>query len=58
MAKVGDPREPFDARISIPGLKPPVLEFDPCDDSDASEADAFNRMIRQLRDGNGTSTQS
>lgn len=52
MAKVDDPREPFDPGISIPGLKPPVLEFEPCVDSDASAADAFKRMVRELRDGN------
>jgi hypothetical protein len=38
-----------DSKISIPGLKPPVRESAPCDDSDPPEADAFNRMIRELR---------
>ena len=36
--------------ISIPGLKPPVREFSPSDDGDPSEVDAFNAMIRELRD--------
>jgi hypothetical protein len=49
MAKVVDPRELPDSKICIPGLKPPVREFSPSDDSDPSEADAFNRMIRELR---------
>jgi hypothetical protein len=39
-----------DSKIRIPGLKPPVREFAPSDPSDPSEADAFNRMIRELRD--------
>ena len=49
MAKVVDPRKLPDQKVSIPGLKPAVREFTPSDDSDPSEADAFNRMIRELR---------
>jgi hypothetical protein len=49
MAKVVDPRELPDSNICIPGLKPPVHEFAPSDDSEPSEADAFTRMIRELR---------
>jgi hypothetical protein len=49
MAKVVDPRELPDAKVRIPGLKPPVREFAPFDESDPAEADAFNRMIRELR---------
>jgi hypothetical protein len=56
MAKVVDPRELPDSKVCIPGLKPPVREFAPSDDSDPAEADAFNRMIRQLRNQNPAST--
>jgi hypothetical protein len=49
MAKVVDPRELPDSKISTPGLKTAVREFAPSDDSDPSEADTFNRMIRGLR---------
>ena len=49
MAKVVDPRKLPDSKACIPGLKPPVREFVPSDDGDPSEADAFNRMIRELR---------
>ena len=49
MAKVVDPRKLPDPEICIPGLKPPVREFAPLDDSDPSEVDAFNRMVRELR---------
>jgi len=49
MAKVVDPRSLPDSRINIPGLKPPVREFDPSDDGDPSEVDAFNQMIREVR---------
>jgi len=44
-----DPRALPDRRMTIPGLKPPVREFTPSDDGDAREVDAFNRMIRNLR---------
>ena len=49
MAKVVDPRGLPEPTVSIPGLKPPVREFAPLDDSDPSEVDAFNQMIRDLR---------
>jgi hypothetical protein len=56
MAKVVDPRELPDAKISIPGLKPAVREFAPSDDSDPSEADTFNRMIWELRNQSSASS--
>jgi hypothetical protein len=49
MAKVVDPRHLPDARVFIPGLKPPVWEFFPVDDGDPSEVDVFIQMIRELR---------
>jgi hypothetical protein len=49
MAKVVDPRHLPDARVLIPGLKAPVQEFCAVDDGDPSEVDAFNQMIRELR---------
>lgn len=49
MAKAVDPRQLPDSNACIPGLKPPVREFAPSDDGDPSEADVFNRMIRELR---------
>ena len=52
MAKVVDPRRLPDPGISIPGLKPPVRDFPPVDDGDPSAVDAFNKMIRELRDQN------
>ena len=58
MAKVVDPRELPDSKISIPGLKPPVREFAPSDDSDPFEADTFNRMIRELRNQSPASARS
>ena len=50
MAKVVDPQNFVAPSISIPGLKPPVRDFFPTDDGDPSEVDAFNAMIRDLRD--------
>jgi hypothetical protein len=50
MAKVVDPQQLHDSRVSIPGLKPPIREFWPVDDGDPAEVDAFNHMIRELRD--------
>jgi hypothetical protein len=44
-----DPHKLPEPKAGIPGLKPPVREFDPSDDTDPAEADAFNQMIRQLR---------
>ena len=52
MAKLVDPRRLADTGIAIPGLKPPVWDFVPADDGDPSEVDAFNQMIRELRDQN------
>ncbi|MBI3680289.1 MAG: hypothetical protein HY235_07815 [Acidobacteria bacterium] len=52
MAKVVDPRRRPEPGITIPGLKPPVRDFTPVDDGDPSEVDAFNQMIRELRDQN------
>ena len=52
MAKVVDPRKLADPGITIPGLKPPVWDFTPVDDGDPSEVDAFNQMIRELREQN------
>ena len=49
MAKVVDPRKLPDQKVCIPALKPAVGEFTPSDDGDPAEADAFNRMIRELR---------
>jgi hypothetical protein len=49
MAKVVDPHNSSGAPVFIPGLKPPVREFSSADDADPSEVDAFNRMIRELR---------
>ena len=45
-----DPRHLPEAQILLPGLKAPVRKFLPADDGDPSEVDAFNRMIRELRD--------
>ncbi len=50
MANVVDPRNFVAPSISIPGLKPPVWDFSPADDGDPREVDAFNAMIRELRD--------
>ena len=52
MAKVVDPQNLSGARVFIPGLKPPVREFSSSDDGDPSEVDAFNQMIRELRNQN------
>jgi hypothetical protein len=49
MAKVVDPRNLPDPKVSIPGLKPPVVDFAPTDNGDPSEVDCFNAMIRELR---------
>jgi hypothetical protein len=50
MANVVDPRNSVAPSRPIPGLKPPVWDFSPADDGDPSEVDAFNAMIRDLRD--------
>jgi hypothetical protein len=49
MAKVVDPRNLRGPQVFIPGLKPPVRDFSSFDECDPSEVDAFNRMIRELR---------
>jgi hypothetical protein len=49
MARVVDPRNLPDQKVFIPGLKPPVRDFAPSDDGDPSDVDAFNDMIRKLR---------
>jgi hypothetical protein len=50
MAKVVDPRAlASDQGFNIPGLKPPVHEFGPSDNGDPSDVDAFNKIIRELR---------
>ena len=49
MAKLVDPRILSGSRVIIPGLKPPVRDFSPSDEGDPSEVDAFNQMIRELR---------
>jgi hypothetical protein len=49
MANVVDPQNSL-SQSTIPGLKPPVWDFSPTDDGDPSEVDAFNAMIRELRD--------
>jgi hypothetical protein len=49
MAKVVDPRNLPDQKVFISGLQPPVRDFAPSDDSDPSEVDAFNQLIRKLR---------
>ncbi|MGO4880775.1 MAG: hypothetical protein ACLP59_08140 [Bryobacteraceae bacterium] len=58
MAKVVDPHNLPDPKVFIPGLKPAVLEFTPCDDGDPVEADEFNRMIRELRNQNPASART
>jgi hypothetical protein len=50
LANVVDPQNPPDQKVLIPGLKPAVWDFAPTDDGDPSEVDAFNEMIRGIRD--------
>jgi hypothetical protein len=57
MAKVVNPRIPPDPKVFIPGLKPPVRDFVPSDDSDPSEVDAFINLIRESR-RQGTATHA
>jgi|HubBroStandDraft_1064217.scaffolds.fasta_scaffold890525_2 hypothetical protein len=45
-----DPRNLPDQNVRIPGLKPPVWDFTPSDHGDPAEVEAFNEMIRALRD--------
>ncbi|MGA2715874.1 MAG: hypothetical protein ABSG41_22455 [Bryobacteraceae bacterium] len=49
MAKLVNPGSIPARNVLIPGLKPPVREFAPSDDSDPAEVDAFIKMIRELR---------
>ena len=49
MAEIVDPRNRSGPRAIIPGLKPPVRDFSPSDEGDPSEVDAFNQLIRELR---------
>jgi hypothetical protein len=49
VAKVLDSRHFEAPNVSIPGLKSPVWDFSPTDDGDPSEVDAFNAMVRALR---------
>jgi|HubBroStandDraft_1064217.scaffolds.fasta_scaffold807558_1 hypothetical protein len=58
MAKVIDARDLADQEINIPGLKPPVHEFGPSDNGDPREVDAFNKMIRGLRNQRMTDMSS
>jgi hypothetical protein len=58
MAKIVDPHNLPDPKVCIPGLKPSVTEFVACDDGDPSEDDAFNRMIRDLRNQNPASART
>jgi hypothetical protein len=44
-----DPNTAGELQAAIPGIKPPVGDFAPSDDGDPREVDAFNRMIRNLR---------
>ena len=50
MAKVVDTLNFAAPSVPIPGLKDPVWDFSPTDDGDPSEVDAFNEMVRELRD--------
>jgi len=52
MAGIVNPDDLPDPKVPIPGLRLPVLEFTPCDNSEPAEADTFNRMIRELRNQN------
>jgi hypothetical protein len=49
MATLLDPRNLPSQQPPLPGMKPPVQEFTPVDDADPAEVDAFNAMIRTLR---------
>jgi hypothetical protein len=50
MARLVDPEKIATPTVAIPGLKDPVWDFSPTDSGDPSEVDAFNEMIRELRD--------
>jgi hypothetical protein len=47
-----DPHAAGESKVAVPGIKPPVRDFAPSDDGDPREVDAFNRMIRSLRNQN------
>jgi hypothetical protein len=47
-----DPHAAGELKVAVPGIKPPVRDFAPSDDGDPREVDAFNRMIRSLRNQN------
>jgi hypothetical protein len=50
MAKVVDPRNLPPQPAPFPGMKPPVMKFEPTDEGvDSVEIDAFNELIRKLR---------
>jgi hypothetical protein len=49
MAKLLDPSNLPSQKAPLPGMKPPVRDFAPTDDGDPAEVDAFNEMIRELR---------
>jgi hypothetical protein len=50
MARLVDPEKIATPTVAIPRLKDPVWDFSPTDSEDPSEVDAFNEMIRELRD--------
>ena len=58
MAKIIDSRDIPDIVVDIPGIKPPVSKFEPLDGGDSCEVDAFNQMIRRLRDHNSVVPQA
>jgi hypothetical protein len=52
MAKIIDPKASEKLMVTISGIKPPVHDFTPADEGDPREVDAFNQMIRNLRNHN------
>jgi hypothetical protein len=58
MAKLLDPSNLLSQKAPLPGMKPPVRDFAPTDDGDPAEVDAFNEMIRELRDQGSTPGQA
>jgi hypothetical protein len=49
VAKVVDPTKLKTRQGPVPGLKPPVHSFAPQDEDTPQEADAFRRLLRELR---------
>ena len=49
MSEIVDLRILPSSPTAIPGWKPPVFDFLAIDDLDPNEVDAFNQMIRELR---------